>query len=1009
MQGKGIVKFFLVVVSLVCIYQYALIFPTNTVEKNAEEYAKEITQSIEDQEEREDAEKKARIDFLDSMSTEVVLSIPLINDFTYQDLKQSQLALGLDLKGGMSVVLQVDLREFIKALAYNYQDPAFEKALNQAAEDLKSEQSDYVTLFVRAWKANSEEPLAKVFRRSKQLDVNSNTSDGEIQRQLQTLSKETVQRTFSLLKKRIDRLGVAQPNVTLDEARNLILVELPGIDNPQRARTFLQATAELAFWDCYNLMDSQVYSGFFSANQYLASAENYDGGMQLDTIFKKDSLGNDIVGEIERIDTLALSQGGPLFDKFTLNDGSMAASSVFGLVNKNNKEVVMDYLTRDDVKGFFPSDIKFLWSRTPMVDAENERTNQYMLHAVKVPFGGEAKLTGENVQSASYAPDPTTGQIAVSLVMDGKGTSLWANMTEVAANDNNRQIAIVLDNEVASAPNVNEAIRGGSSQITGNFSTQEAKDLASILQVGKLPASVEIIQDNVIGPSLGEENIARSIKALLIGFGLVLLFMIAYYSTGGLVSILSLLLNLFFIFGVLAQFGTVLTLPGIAGIVLTIGMAVDANVIIYERIREELRLGKSVKTAITDGFSNSYSAIIDANVTTFLTAAVLAYFGLGPIKGFAVVLMIGVVSSIFTAVLVGRLMIDQWMKGDRSMNFSSGFSKSAFAGLEIDWLSKRKTAYMISGVIILGGLVSIFVRGFDLGIDFKGGYAYNVEFSKEVSADQIREALTAPFGDEPVVKAVDTRNTFNIVTSYMIDNTEDDAADKVMVALHQGINTLDAVSLENFSSIEAKDVTHVVSSSKVGPTIADDITKSSYKAGLFALAFIFLYILLRFSKWEFSVGAISALFHDVLVTLGLFSILWGIAPWSMEIDQAFIAALLTVIGYSINDTVVVFDRIREYTNTYTGKSKEEVINLAINSTVSRTVITSLTTLFVVLILFVFGGGSIKGFSFALLIGVIVGTYSSIFVATPILSDLLKGKQLSSKETKTKTNKYAKAK
>jgi len=1011
MQGKGIVRFFLVVISLVCFYQYLLILPTNKVEKHAEEYAKEITQSIEDQEQREDAEKKARIDFLDSMSTEVVFSIPLINDFTYQDLKQSQLALGLDLKGGMSVVLQVDLREFIKALSYNYQDPVFEKALDQAAEALKSEQSDYVTLFVRAWKANSDEPLSKVFRRSKQLEVNTATTDGEIQRQLQSLSKETVQRTFSLLKKRIDKLGVAQPNVTLDEARNLILVELPGIDNPQRARQFLQATAELAFWDCYNLRDAQVTNGFFQANQYLITADKYAGGLTIDTIYRKDSLGNDILGEIERVDTLATGQGGPLFDKFAINDGSVGGLPVFGVADKNNRDAVMNYLERDDVKGFFPSDVKFLWGRAPVTDENNDATNQYMLYGVKVPFGGQAKMTGENVQSATYSPNPQTGEMEVSLVMDGKGTSIWANMTEAAANDNNREIAIVLDNEVASAPRVNDAIKGGSSSISGNFSTQEAKDLSSILQVGKLPATVEIIQDNVIGPSLGEENISRSIKALLIGFGLVLLFMIAYYSTGGVVSILSLLLNLFFIFGVLAQFGTVLTLPGIAGIVLTIGMAVDANVIIYERIREELNLGKSVKNAIADGFSNSYSAIIDANVTTFLTAMVLAYFGLGPIKGFAVVLMVGVVSSIFTAVLIGRLLIDQWMKGGRNINFSSGFSKNAFTGLTIDWLGKRKRAYVISSVIILGGIASIFMKGFDLGIDFKGGYSYNVEFAKEVEADQIREALAVSFGDEPVVKAVDTRNTFNIVTSYMIENTDDDAADKVMEALHQGISTIDQVSLADFSDIESNGNTHVVQSSKVGPTIADDITKSSYKAGLFALAIIFLYLLLRFSKWEFSVGAISALFHDVMVTLGIFSIGWGLFPWSMEIDQAFIAAILTVIGYSINDTVVVFDRIREYTNTYTGKTKEEVINLAINSTVSRTVITSLTTLFVVLILFVFGGGSIKGFSFALLIGVIVGTYSSIFVATPILSDLLKNKSLSAKEApnaKTKKSKAVKA-
>ena len=1022
MQGKGIVKFFLAVISLVCIYQYLLILPAKKVESQADAFAKEISENY-PEEQRDAVEKKSRGEYLDSMSTETVFSIPYLSSYTYQELKSQQLALGLDLKGGMSVVLQVDLREFIKTLANNSKDPTFEKALDLATEKLKTEQTDYVTLFVQSWREIADgKPLYTLFRRSDQLkdEINANSSDGEVERLLQQKSRETVNLTYNLLKKRIDKLGVAQPNVSLDEARSLILVELPGIDNPQRARDFLKASAILEFWECYRVSDPNLLPGFANANQYLIGAEEYDMGglnenvMTIDTVYTLDSLGNEDPNNFT-IDTLYTTNPetaarGPLFDVLTLNQGNLPLP-VVGLANKNQKEKISAYLDMPEVKKFFPKDVKFLWARNAFVDFETrESTNDFELYAVKVPPTGKPLLSGDRVTSAESTPDPTTGELTVSLRMDAEGSRIWGQMTEKAASDEpKREIAIVLDDEVASAPQVRAAIKGGSSSITGNFTAQESQDLASILQIGKLPVKTEIIQDNVIGPSLGEKNINRSIKALVIGFILVLLFMIFYYGTGGIVSILALLLNIFFIFGSLASLGTVLTLPGIAGIVLTIGMAVDANVIIFERIREELREGKSLKMAISDGFANSYSAIIDANVTTFLTAIVLFWFGLGPIKGFAAVLMVGVISSFVTAVLAGRLMIDWWISKGNSMSFWTNSSKNAFTDLNIDWLSKRKVTYLISGSIILLGVISMFTRGFDLGIDFKGGYAYNIEFQEDVNADQIREALTAPFGSTPVVKAVDAANTYNVVTEYNIDDTSDDAAQKVLTALYGGINQMTGgkLKIEEFQDTETVGSTHIVSSSKVGPTIADDIKSSSWKAASFALLLIFLYILIRFSKKEYSMGAVAALFHDVFVTLGLFSILHGIVPWSMEIDQAFIAALLTVIGYSINDTVVVFDRIREFVNTYTGKSKEEVINMAINSTVSRTVITSLTTLFVVLILFIFGGGSIKGFSFALLIGVIVGTYSSIFIATPILSDLTKELSGKSKQKEDKV-KFSKA-
>ena len=542
-----------------------------------------------------------------------------------------------------------------------------------------------------------------------------------------------------------------------------------------------------------------------------------------------------------------------------------------------------------------------------------------------------------------------------------------------------------------SAPSVNEPITGGNTQITGNFNIQEAQDLANILEIGKLPAETKIISEALVGPSLGKENISKSINSLVIGFLIVMAFMFLYYSSAGIMSIISLFLNIFFIFGTLASFGTVLTLPGIAGIVLTIGMAVDANVIIYERIREELAEGKTLLTAISEGFRQSYSAIIDSNVTTLLSAFMLSYFGLGPIKGFAVVLIIGILSSMFTAVLVSRLLIDWWTGKGKDLKFSNSYSKSAFSNINVDWMGNRKLAYIFSGVLVLLSLVSIFTRGFEFGVDFKGGYSYNIQFSESVNPEDLRKELTTAFyGNTPVVKSIDSENSLNVVTSYMIDSGDENASQKVLERLFAGVNNLSGNSLDitNFSNPEGKG-THVVSSSQVGPTVAEDIKSSSLQAALFALALIFLYIFIRFNKWQYSAGAVIALFHDTIITLGVFSALHGILPFSMEVDQAFIAAILTVIGYSINDTVVVFDRIREMMGIYIKRSRHEVINKAINNTLSRTTLTSLTTLFVVIVLFLFGGSSIKGFSFAILFGITIGTYSSIFIASPLMSDFLK--------------------
>ncbi|MCL4118178.1 UNVERIFIED_CONTAM: hypothetical protein GTU68_064400 [Idotea baltica] len=735
---------------------------------------------------------------------------------------------------------------------------------------MSTAQTDYITLFGREFaNIGGEKRLSSIFSRNAGLrdQINFETSDAEVLSILRTSANETVDLTFKRLKDRIDKLGVVQPNVSLDAARDLILVELPGIDNPERARSFLQSAAKL--------------------------------------------------------------------DKKRGSDA--------------------------------------------------------------------APLTGEHVVKATSQPDPMNQQVLVSLSMDNQGARIWGDMTTKAAQDNNREIAIMLDDEVVSAPRVNDAITNGNSQISGDFSIQEGKDLANILQIGKLPASTNIIQEAVVGPSLGADNISRSLMSLIVGFCLVIVFMLFYYGGAGIVSIIALLANLFFIFGALASYGTVLTLPGFAGIILTIGMAVDANVIIYERIKEELREGKSHLMAISDGFKNSYSAIIDANVTTILTAFILAYFGIGPIKGFAVVLIIGVIFSMFTAVLFARLIIDTWTSRGNGISFWTSASKNLFANLNIDWLGKRKIAYVVSGAIILAGIVSFATRSFDLGVDFKGGHAYTVQIdqSTPVDATTLRSALASAFGSEPVVKSVDTDNTYNVVTEYLIDSEEDGADEQVMQKLYEGINDVagGSLSFDSFKDAEGEG-THVISSSKVGPTIADDIKESSIYAAVFALLCIFLYIFIRFSKWQYSAGAVAALFHDSLIVLSIFSIFHGLVPWTMEIDQNFIAALLTVIGYSINDTVIIFDRIREYLGTYSNRNKTETINMAINSTFSRTIITSFTTLMVVLILFLFGGASIKGFAFALVVGIISGTYSTVFIASPLLHDLtgdMEVKQVSKKK------------
>jgi len=1012
MQSKGVVRFFLIALTVVCLYQFLLILPTNSVENAAAGYADQCgTKNTTEW-------RRCYASYLDSLSSEPVFTIPLIKKFTYTDLKKSQLAMGLDLKGGMSVLLQVDLRDFLKSLAGNTTDPLFQQALDKASEAQKTQQTDYITLFANAWKeVSGGKTMASVFARNETLKgkINFDSPDAAVVQTIREMADGTVDETFKRLKQRIDKLGVVQPNVSLDAARDLILVELPGIDNPQRARTMLQKSAKLEFWETYRFGDEGINQALIAADNKLRAIVSGDStALQAQTV--RDTFYEFPIGANGQPDTTQAKimkdslrtvtpqqTAGPLLTALSMAGDNR--SVVIGYADKNKMESISQNLNRPEVRPLFPVDLVWLWSRKPVGEAEGitgSAAGKYELYAIK-KFRNQDKprLDGAVVVQASEQPDPTSGEITVSLGMNNEGARIWAEMTRQAYEGGNREIAIVLDDEVVSAPRVINPIEGGNSSITGGFNLDEAKDLASILEVGKLPAGTRIVQESQVGPSLGADNINKSLIALILSVALLCAFMIAYYAKGGIVSVIALLANIFFIIGTLASLGTVLTLPGIAGIVLTLAAAVDANVIIYERIREEIRHGISGAKAVVTGFSKGLPAIIDANLTTLLTAMVLVYFGLGPIKGFGIVLTVGIFSSMFTAILVGRLLTDWWIERGTNMTYSHPWSEHWLVGVNVDWIGKRKMAYLFSGAIMALGIASFAMRGFELGVDFKGGYSFNVQFDRPVELEQLRPSLTEALGGNPIVKAVSTENTYNITTSYLINDQSPDVIDQVTAKLHEGLQKAGIDSkLEDFRNTDGVG-THITSSSQVGPTVADDIRSSSLKATLWGLLAIFLYLLIRFRKWQFSLGAVVALFHDVIITLTFFSLLHGLVPFSLEIDQAIIACILTVIGFSVNDTVIVYDRIREFINTYAGRPKEEVFNLAINTTLSRTLITSGTIIAVVLLLFLFGGGALKGFSFGMLVGMIFGTYSSVFIASALVVDFTKEKVITGQAVEAK--------
>ncbi|UKM65055.1 protein translocase subunit SecDF [Flavobacteriaceae bacterium GSB9] len=987
MQNKGLVKLFAILFGLVSLYQLSFTFKANSVESEAEEIAINNVPETEDDYRAKRSQEEA--DYLQSIATDTVYNIGIAK-FTYNEVKQKAMNLGLDLKGGINVILQVSVKDILKGLANHTSDPVFNKALEDASELQKNSQNTYLQDFFIAFdKIKGDTKLASpdiFYTKALDGEIDGNMSDDEVKSIIETKIDESIVSAFEVLRKRIDEFGVTSPNIQRLGASGRILVELPGVKDVERAKSLLQSTAQLEFWDAYK--GEQFYQFIAQADAILKDIvedEDVQGGdiESQDEEDAQDSQIDDLLGDSETDSTAVDNnnnplgklikgvgyQGGPIIAKFEIKD----------------KQKVLDYLNRPEVRSLLPAEMRY----TKFVFGKPEKNSELVdLYGLVGNRENIPPLSGAVVTDATNEFGPT-GKPEVSMQMNSKGAKIWEEMTGNAYQQGS-QIAIVLDNIVYSAPGVTSgAIAGGRSSISGDFSLNEAIDLANVLRAGKLPASADIIQSEVVGPSLGQEAIDSGMTSFLIALALVLLWMIFYYGKAGIFADIAMLLNILLIFGVLSGLGAVLTLPGIAGIVLTIGMSVDANVLIFERIREELAKGKGQLESIKDGFGNALSSILDANITTGLTALILFVFGTGPIKGFATTLLIGILTSLFTAIFITRLLIDWYAEKGGKLDFATGITKNLFRNINIEFLKKRKTAYIISGALIVLSLGSLFTNGLDQGVDFVGGRTYQVRFANDISAEEITDLLSQPdvFASADA-KTFGSANQLKITTKYKVNESGASVDEEIRKTLYDAlVPYLEGVSYEQFIDLndENKQV-GLLESYKVTPTIADDIKQASIWAILGSLIVVFLYILFRFKKWQYSLGAVAAVFHDVLIVLGVFSITYKFMPFNMEINQAFIAAILTVIGYSLNDTVVVFDRIREFFNEHTGWPFNRIVNSSLSSTLSRTLNTSLTTLVVLLAIFIFGGDSIRGFMFALIVGVIVGTYSSLFIATPIMYD-----------------------
>ncbi len=981
MQNKGAIRIFAVLLALICVYQLMFTFKANQVEKAAKTFSK--------------GDKHKEQAYLDSMSSEVVYNLLGIRKYTFKEVKALELGLGLDLQGGMNVTLEVSVVDLVKSLSNFSKDSTFTAAIRMAKEKQKTSQEDFVTLFGKSFEEISPSgKLASIFNTLDLKDkVKYNSTNAEVLDVLKKETKVAIDNSFNIIRTRIDRFGVAQPNIQQLQTAGRILVELPGVDDPKRVRKLLQGTANLEFWETYD--NSEVIQYLAQANQKIAeilSIKTQPSVASVDTTKKADTTNNSLLNELDKNAKTAATTAdkdadakkqNPLFmimQPSVNQQGQPYPGAAVGTSQWKDTATVNSYLKMDQVKAIFPRNLVFKWT-AKAVDKEEKF---FRLVAIKVTGrDGRAPLEGDVITDARQDYADMGSRPEVSMSMNSEGAKVWARMTK----DNvGKQIAIVLDGYVRSYPNVNGEITGGRSSITGLESVEEAKDLANILKSGKMPAPAIIIAEDVVGPSLGQEAITSGFWSFGIAFLLVLGYMLFFYSRkAGMTANIALIVNVFFLIGVLASIGAVLTLPGIAGIVLTMGMAVDANVLIYERIEDEMLSGKSVRLAVFDGYNAAYSAIIDGQVTTLLTGIVLYIFGSGPIRGFATTLIIGIVTSLFTSIFITRLIFERQLSKNKDITFTTKNTKNWLRHVQIPFIEKRKIFYSISGVLIVISLISFVVRGFDKGIDFKGGRTYVVRFDKDVKVDDIKSALAPIFNSTPDVKTYGNANQVRITTGYKIEENTADADNEIEDLLYQGLkkaNYIGDVSADTFSKVNLQ------STQKVGPTISDKLTKDAIMAVLFSLVLIFIYIVVRFRDWQYGLGGIASLAHDAIITMGAFSVLYGFLPFSLEIDQSFIAAVLTVIGYSINDTVIIYDRIREYRHLYPKRGLAETMDHAMNSTLRRTFSTSLTVLIVLFAIFFFGGTSIKGFTFALLIGIGVGTYSSVFNAAPIVYDTI---------------------
>ena len=990
MQNKGFVKVFAVLLTLVCVFYLSFSFVTRHYTNKAKEFAK--------------GDVKVEQDYLDSLANEKVF----FGNWTLKQCREMEISLGLDLKGGMNVILEVSVPDVIKALADNKPDEAFNQALANAAKQAISSQDDVITLFVREYhKIAPDARLSELFATQQLKDkVNQKTSDAEVEKVLRTEVKAAVDNSYNVLRTRIDRFGVVQPNIqSLEDKMGRIMVELPGIKEPERVRKLLQGSANLEFWETYNAKDVAPYlqAADNKLRNILANEAPADGvavdstaaPVVAQATSTADSLAAALKGEnkAQSVDLAQIKKEHPLLAVLQVN--SSGQGPVVAYANYKDTADINKYLSMKEIQAELPKDLRLKWGVSAYeYDPKGQTFELYAIRSTE--RNGRAPLEGDVVVSAKDEYDQF-GKPAVSMSMNTDGSRRWAQLTK---QNIGKSIAIVLDGYVYSAPNVNTEITGGNSQITGHFTPEQAKDLANVLKSGKMPAPARIVQEDIVGPSLGQASINAGVFSFIVALILLMIYMCSMYGfIPGMVANGALVLNMFFTMGILSSFQAALTMSGIAGMVLALGMAVDANVLIYERTKEELRAGKGVKKALADGYSNAFSAIFDSNLTSIITGVILFNFGTGPIRGFATTLIIGILISFFTAVFMTRLVYEYFMNKDKWLNltFSSKISKNLMTNVHFDFMGRNKQWFTITGIILVICIGSLFVRGLSQSIDFTGGRNFKVQFENAVEPEQVRELIASKFGDSNVsVIAIGTdKKTVRISTNYRIEEEGNNVDSEIEAYLYETLKPVltQNITLETFIDRENHTGGSIVSSQKVGPSIADDIKTSAMWSVVLALIAIGLYILIRFRNIAYSVGSVAALTSDTLMILGAYSLCWGWMPFSLEIDQTFIGAILTAIGYSINDKVVIFDRVREFFGLYPKRDRKQLFNDSLNTTLARTINTSLSTLIVLLCIFILGGDSIRSFAFAMILGVVIGTLSSLFIASPIAYMMMKNKKI----------------